>query len=499
MMRVCLASVLLFSVVAEISHLKITMGDRQVVDMGAFGFVGKPLSNATLVLTNFRYYVPRSSLPSNATIIEELGDWVAPQDQTAPDYIGFSLEPVDTVQMARLEEKFHFDAGKCLLDYGDAGARQLITLPPPPEGGTERRWAGTIDTLRADISPEAPQVIDFSGHLPEYGGFMALFFFHCIKDVRYSFEVTVTEFNIERSGFKNYLSIGKVRLPPALYLLSAAFGIALFVWLYHSWRNRRYLNKLHHLMTLLTLLKSLSLLFRAVHLHVISVHGHGELYSDIPYYSLLTAKGMLLFLVILLAGTGWSIIKPFLSDKEKRMLVIILPMVLLDSIAVIVIETINEGNAVWDTWRDVRRILDIVVCCSVLLPVVWSIKTLREGKETDGKAARTLARLRQFRSFYILLVAYIYFTRIVCLLIRSSLHYRETWIGPVVEEVGTLLFYVLVGWRFRPMPDNPYIMLEQEDFDDISLRKEIEMEQQDLQDGGIGGVAGDIEGGAQRK
>ena len=31
----------------------------------------------------------------------------------------------------------------------------------------------------------------------------------------------------------------------------------------------------------------------------------------------------------------------------------------------------------WVYWRDILRVLDIVCCCCVLLPIVWSIKQLR--------------------------------------------------------------------------------------------------------------------------
>ena len=39
-------------------------------------------------------------------------------------------------------------------------------------------------------------------------------------------------------------------------------------------------------------------------------------------------------------------------------------------------------------------------CCLILLPIVWSIRHLRESSEVDGKAARNLERLKRFRKFY---------------------------------------------------------------------------------------------------
>ena len=43
-------------------------------------------------------------------------------------------------------------------------------------------------------------------------------------------------------------------------------------------------------MGLLVFLKALSLVLEGLHLLVISLHGHGALYADIPYYTTLTLK-----------------------------------------------------------------------------------------------------------------------------------------------------------------------------------------------------------------
>ena len=36
--------------------------------------------------------------------------------------------------------------------------------------------------------------------------------------------------------------------------------------------------------------------------------------------------GMVMFAVILLIGTGWSFLKPYLHPREKRLLMTVLPM-----------------------------------------------------------------------------------------------------------------------------------------------------------------------------
>lgn len=63
------------------------------------------------------------------------------------------------------------------------------------------------------------------------------------------------------------------------------------------------------------------------------------------------------------------------------------------------------------------------------------------------------SKLYLFRSFYLIVVAYIYFTRIVIYLFASSLKYNQTWIRYFVYELGTLTFYFCVGMKLRPVAE----------------------------------------------
>ena len=50
-----------------------------------------------------------------------------------------------------------------------------------------------------------------------------------------------------------------------------------------------------------------------------------------------------------------------------------------------------------------------------------SIRHLQEASQTDGTAAINLRKLKLFRHFYILVVCYIYFTRIIVYLLKVML------------------------------------------------------------------------------
>jgi len=92
---------------------------------------------------------------------------------------------------------------------------------------------------------------------------------------------------------------------------------------------------------------------------------------------------------------------------------------------------------------------------------------LREASETDGKAARCLEKLKLFRQFYVIVIVFIYFTRIIVYLLRNTLAYQHQWVSDFISCLAYLAFYVWVGVRFRPNADNPYTK--------ISHQEEIEM------------------------
>lgn len=69
--------------------------------------------------------------------------------------------------------------------------------------------------------------------------------------------------------------------------------------------------------------------------------------------------------------------KNYLNDKEKKTILFVLMLQVLDNILMIVIEETAPGSQGWLTWRDLLHLVDIVCCCAILMPIVWSIRHLR--------------------------------------------------------------------------------------------------------------------------
>ncbi len=62
-------------------------------------------------------------------------------------------------------------------------------------------------------------------------------------------------------------------------------------------------------------------------------------------------------------------------------------------------------------------------------------------------------------------VVYIYFTRIVVYLLRSTMPYEYAWASDAADQFATLAFYVWTAVKFRPNDTNPYLRLEQSEIE----------------------------------
>jgi len=79
------------------------------------------------------------------------------------------------------------------------------------------------------------------------------------------------------------------------------------------------------MMTVLLVFKTLSMLFESIRYHYLGLTGAAEAWS-IVYYLFAFLKGITLFVVVLLIGSGWSLIKPFLHSRDKRIIAVVLSL-----------------------------------------------------------------------------------------------------------------------------------------------------------------------------
>jgi len=252
-------------------------------------------------------------------------------------------------------------------------------------------------------------------------------------------------------------------LPTLYFVLSVAYIIIAIVWNTVLCKSEDAVYKMHYLMLVVVFVKSLSCLFHAVNYHFIMKQGvHEEAWAVLYYIAYLT-RGALLFVTIILIGSGWAFIKHVLSDKEKKLFLIFIPLQILDNIASIIVEESEEGLSQYTVWKEIFILIDLLCCGAILFPVVWSIKHLQEASKANGKEMLSLTKLKLFRQFYIMVVCYIYFTRIIVYLLKLTVPFKYEWLDELFKELATMLFFVITGYKFRPATDNPYLQVPSDD------------------------------------
>ncbi|CAM8989239.1 unnamed protein product [Rhodiola kirilowii] len=294
-------------------------------------------------------------------------------------------------------------------------------------------------------------------------GQFTLVFTNCVPELRVSMDVKSTMFNLEgRDGHRDYLSAGRTVLPRVYFLLSLIYFTMDAFWINVLYKKRLTVHGIHFFMLAVVLLKALNLLCEAEDKSYIKKTGsaHGW---DVLFYIFSFLKGITLFTLIVLIGTGWSFLKPYLQDKEKKVLMIVIPLQVIANIAQVAIDETGPSEQDWITWKQVFLLVDVVCCCAVLFPIVWSIKNLREAATTDGKAAVNLMKLTLFRQYYIVVICYIYFTRVVVYALETITSYKYLWTSVVAAELATLAFYTFTGYKFRPEAHNPYFVIDDDE------------------------------------
>ncbi|KAI3512082.1 hypothetical protein L1887_19262 [Cichorium endivia] len=413
---------------AEIKSLKIESDDRPMILFEKFGFTNQGIASVAI-----------SSVSVTSSV-----------SQIDPSRLGFFLLTEESLIQVLIE--FQENPNFCVMDS------KFISL---------------LFTFR-DLS--LPPHSSFNKSYPvNYPNEYSLFFANCNPESVVTMDVRTELYNTDGDK-RDYLSAGLTQLPFLYTIFSLSYMGFLGFWIIECVKNKLSIHRIHLLMALLLVMKSLNLICAAEDKHFVKVTGtpHGW---DVLFYIFQAIRVVLLFTVIVLIGTGWSFLKPFLQEKEKKVLMIVIPLQVLANVASIVIGETGPFIKDWVTWNQVFLLVDVICCCAIIFPIVWSIRSLRETSKTDGKAARTLAKLTLFRQFYVLVIGYLYFTRIIVFALKTIAAYNYQWVANAAEELASLGFYMVMFYMFRPIASNQYFLIEDEEeaAAEVALREEFEL------------------------
>lgn len=476
---ICLSLLLFLLAVPVAANIRITLDKdlRKSVDVGAFGF-----DKGGIIRFKIRDLVV-AGLPANKPI---------------PPQMGFVVDTVETDQSARGEIKYNRATtdDACFVDNPDLNPTKLT-------GGGVRIvyfFNGTAPAsfIKSDSPAAFSDTPDFQATIPRRGMY-GIFFFNCIlgedgKRIKVapatSMKVHIDAYNIDEStGTKSYLPLGQKSTGTTYLLFCLFYAVLLILWRRAMMTYPQHVKRVHNIVQFLFVVKAVALLCETFKYYHYAKTGEPSLW-DFFYYVFLTLKGVTLFAVIVLLGSGWSSARAFLSDNDKKLLQFLLPAQVVLNVLIAILEEASEGYWWWSKLLDVFRLLDVGCLLAVLLPLVWSMKQLREAAEQEEKAQVNLARMRTFRTFYLVFVGYIYATRVVLTFVQAAVPFWTLWVVVFFRELCAALLYAYIYQAFSPGPQpNPYEQLDPEaamaelagedTSDRAELRKRVEMEAPD--------------------
>ncbi|XP_050255023.1 protein CANDIDATE G-PROTEIN COUPLED RECEPTOR 7-like [Quercus robur] len=151
-----------------------------------------------------------------------------------------------------------------------------------------------------------------------------LVFANCFgNQLKVSMDVRSAMYNLDgKSQWRDYLSVGKTILPRVYFLLSLGYFFLAELWISVLYKKQLTMFRIHFFMLTVLIFKALNLLCEAEDKSYIKRTGsaHGW---DVLFYIFSFLKGITLFTLIVLIRTGWSFLKPYLQDKEKKVLMIV--------------------------------------------------------------------------------------------------------------------------------------------------------------------------------
>ncbi|XP_075533718.1 protein GPR107 [Dermacentor variabilis] len=348
--------------------------------------------------------------------------------------------------------------------------KKASTAPPSQQTTVGRCASANLPVHKDIVDGVAVYSFQFGVSIDKevHEGLYSLYFHNClVGSLGFLNNSANLSVSISERNDGSFLSAGEIPLPQVYFLMAVVFFAVGCYWIYLLRQRKQEAYKIHFLMGLLVFVKSCSLLLHGINYHFISKDGSPIEAWAVLFYITHLLKGALLFITIVLIGTGWAFIKHILSDKDKKIFMIVIPLQLLANVAQIIMEESEEGESQHTTWREVFILVDLLCCGAILFPVVWSIRHLQEASQTDGKAAINLEKLKLFRHFYVMIVCYIYFTRIIVFLLKITVPFRYEWLDELFREGATLIFFVLTGYKFRPTQSNPYFRLSQDDEEEM--------------------------------
>ncbi|KAH7848006.1 hypothetical protein Vadar_032711 [Vaccinium darrowii] len=294
-----------------------------------------------------------------------------------------------------------------------------------------------------------------------------IYFSNCEPKSSVSMDLVIETYNLNNDTTKEYLGTGDADRPTLYFFFSLLYVPFIAIWFLTCYMNKAFVHKIHWVMAVLLLSKVLNLLCEAEDKYYIKITGtpHGW---DVMFYTFYFIRALLFLTVIMLIGSGWSFLKPYLQREQKQVLAVGISLQIFATVSYIYINDNGPFKKNYTRWNVAFILLDLIGFAMVMAPTAMSIRSLRLSANADGNAARTLARMKLLRDFDS--CAAMYWCAKMVIDERTLTDYFfdiDDCLSAVsmdaCVEIFTIIFYIAMFYLFRPKDENEYVVVEDEE------------------------------------
>ncbi|KAK3278891.1 hypothetical protein CYMTET_13205 [Cymbomonas tetramitiformis] len=352
----------------------------------------------------------------------------------------------------------------------DPRVTTLFFLPLSPEKFTDGVYTHSWSSPR--------------GSLGEY----EIFFVNCqeLAVVNFTLTVKLTNSAGPYSGAgvsRSHLSAERMVLPALYDKAFVLYIITCLGWTSVIYVRRGYASAIHGAMAGLLFLKSMSVLSQANSVHTMEVTG--DFGTGIGIYVLLTTlRGIFLAAICVFIFVGWSFLKPYLPDREKILLPVVIALQLGANLLKIILE---EQSMSFSPWHTLLYLIDLLCLCAILLPIGMLMRrpfvhppvqrsnqpywqSAGETYTLEEKDSLLKQKLQQFRTLYLIFVSFEFLPRLLGHLWVTYSPYETRWRVHFLREFVVYFFYCVIGWLIRPDVNNPYLASKTKDLFIVNQR-----------------------------
>ncbi|KAI9142584.1 lung seven transmembrane receptor-domain-containing protein [Paraphysoderma sedebokerense] len=261
------------------------------------------------------------------------------------------------------------------------------------------------------------------------------------------------------------LSAGDYLLPNIYSFMSFLYAAFLITWIIFLRKASVTVLRIHKLISVFLIFLLTQKILESARYNALKSGIDAEGYT-ITTYIFTFLKSLLGITILLLLASGWSLLKPILSSRDRRIMMGIIPIQILVNIVKVLEEEGAVGSVEWEFWRTFLPLIDVFSFFIILWVILHTRRHLTQASRVDGKAFTSLLRHKLWGQLYILTCVYIYMTRVVSIFLESSLQFKNFWVVTAWEEGVGLIFWGIVASKFRPTQNNPYTRLDLSPDDD---------------------------------